>query len=71
MCFVDAKHEYEHVKGDFEHFATHLMPGGRAAFHDYEQPNPNWGVTRYVNELLADGWRKVAQGDHLIAIERA
>lgn len=71
MLFVDAKHDYASVRADFEHFAPLLAPSARVAFHDYKQPNPAWGVTRFVDGLLADGWREIAQADHLIAIERA
>jgi MMP 1-O-methyltransferase len=73
LVFIDGWHEYASVRGDFEHFAPHLAAGGFAVFHDY-LPAPDgrehYDVIRAVDDILADGWRKVGQASSLIALAR-
>lgn len=60
VLFLDANHEYEHVKLDFFGWSRHVR--GVIAMHDTAG---NWpGVTRFVNELLAAGeWEKIDMAD--------
>jgi hypothetical protein len=53
LLFIDALHEYEDVRRDYQHFRDRLQDGGLVAFHDYDPCNP--GVMRFVDELLDAG----------------
>jgi predicted O-methyltransferase YrrM len=69
MLFVDALHDYESVKADAEHFIPALIVDAPVVFHDYDDGRcPEWGVTRYVDELLASGWTRLGRADNAIAI---
>jgi hypothetical protein len=47
---MDAHHEYEAVRQDFEDWSVYLKVGGSIAFHD---TGGQWaGPTRLVNEQL-------------------
>lgn len=53
LLFIDASHEYEDVRKDFEVWSPMVARGGLIAFHDV----PGWpGPTRVVSEL--PGWVK-------------
>ena len=54
LLFIDGSHVYPDVRADWIGWSRHLAPGATVAFDDYAtKPNP--GVTRCVDELLADG----------------
>lgn len=54
MVFVDANHDYEHIKNDTE-LALQMKPKV-IVWHDFESPgNPD--VTKYINEQRALGKR--------------
>jgi predicted O-methyltransferase YrrM len=50
MVFIDANHEYESVRRDFEMWSTFVKPGGIVALHDIAEQWP--GPTRVMNEAL-------------------
>ena len=51
LLFIDASHEYEAVKKDFEAWSPHVGEGGFIVFDDV----PGWpGPTRLVSELPAE-----------------
>ncbi len=52
IVFIDANHEYEEVKKDFESWASMVQPGGLIAFHDYTKCK---GVKRAVDEIVSLG----------------
>lgn len=54
ILFVDAQHDYNSVKHDFERFENNIGPGGFVAFHDYRHPLFT-GLTKFVDEVLAGG----------------
>lgn len=59
LLFVDAVHEYEHVRSDYLHWQAHIPVGGWLAFHDYtEDPtHPYHGVARAIRDVIpADQW---------------
>jgi methyltransferase family protein len=69
LLFIDALHDYEHVRADFEHYAPSVVASGLVAFHDYGSACP--GVRRCVDEvLLRGGYRLAACQDTLIVVER-
>lgn len=48
LLFIDASHEYEDVRKDFELWSPHVAPGGLIVFDDV----PYWaGPTKLVSEL--------------------
>lgn len=49
LLFIDADHDYENVKSDFERYSPLLVVGGFLIFHDYGDLFP--GVVRTINEL--------------------
>ena len=46
LLFIDALHDYDNVKADFEKWSKHVLDGGYVLFHDSVQPG--------VNELLLE-----------------
>ncbi len=48
LLFIDALHDYESVRKDFELWFPRMCAGGFVAFHDVDQPGPN----RLVGELV-------------------
>lgn len=53
FVFIDANHEYEHVKNDILAWYPKIKPGGILAGHDYF-PDPTNGVYVAVNEIFGD-----------------
>ena len=49
FCYIDANHQYKHVRQDIEGFWPHVAANGILAGHDYDQSKP--GVVRAVNEF--------------------
>lgn len=69
FLFIDASHEYEDVRRDYEVFRERLAPGALVAFHDYAPCCP--GVEQCVDELIACGELQiVARRDSLIVLSR-
>ncbi|MCZ2154552.1 MAG: class I SAM-dependent methyltransferase [Bryobacterales bacterium] len=60
LLFIDAAHDYKHVKADFDAWARFIPVGGRIAFHDFGTRFK--GVDRVIREeVIASGlW---AEGD--------
>lgn len=52
MLFIDGDHSYEGCKGDYEAFASHVIPGGLIVFHDYNEACP--GVQKVVEGVGCD-----------------
>ncbi len=50
FVFIDASHEYEHVRADLLAWKPKVKPGGILAGHDYGQDFP--GVVRAVDEII-------------------
>lgn len=69
FVFVDGLHDAASVRGDFEHFAPWLVPGGIVAFHDY---SPNFpGVIDVVDDILGGpDFEKVAHAGDLVGARR-
>ena len=71
FLFIDADHSYEGVRRDWHSWKGRLAPGGRVAFHDYQNP-AYAGVRRFVDELLQSGsLRSLEQHDSLLSGELA
>lgn len=67
LMFIDASHEYDDVKKDFELWSPFVR--GKIAMHDTSGLFPD--VSRFVDELLADGqWQRVALVDATSIFER-
>ncbi|MGH3923529.1 MAG: class I SAM-dependent methyltransferase [Egibacteraceae bacterium] len=60
LLLIDALHDYDSVRADFQHFAPWITGGGYVAFHDHSANFP--GVIQLIDEVrhtLKYGW-----GDH-------
>ncbi len=70
LLFIDGDHSYDSTKRDFELFSPHVVPDGVICFHDYG--TQSWpGVTRFVNELVAQGlWKHRFTMYSLFAVSR-
>ncbi len=69
LLFIDGLHDYRSVRGDYDHFAPWVPPGGYVVFHDYSANFPD--VVTCVDEIRQQGCfavRKV-EGD-LIVLQR-
>lgn len=69
LLFIDASHEYEEVKRDFELWTPHVIKGGIVALHD----TVGWeGVERFYAEVLAqsDKYEQVLQIASLGVVEK-
>lgn len=70
LLFIDALHDYDNVRADFDHYTPFLLPGGFVAFHDYDARCP--GVQRCGDQVLADpAWEFVAHRGSLLVVRRA
>jgi SAM-dependent methyltransferase len=67
LVFIDGDHSYEAVRSDIKEARGRLMPGGVVAFHDYRSPSDP-GVTRAVDELIADGGELLSVVDTLAIV---
>lgn len=52
--FIDALHDYESVRWDFDHFGPLVRPGGVIGLHDIV--TPDCGVPRLWREIQAAGY---------------
>jgi hypothetical protein len=69
--YIDGNHLYEYVKSDLEVFARKVKPGGLIAGDDYGVRG--WwedGVTRAVDEFVAQGTCEPARLDHQFVLRR-
>ena len=66
VLFIDADHNYEAVRRDFEFWSPFVAPGGYIVFDDV----PNWhGPTRLITELPK--WYRFLKAKHnLMAFQR-
>lgn len=69
LLFIDGLHDYRSVRGDYDHFAPWVPPGGYVAFHDYSRNFPD--VVTCVEEIHQQGCFAVrgVEGD-LIVLQR-
>jgi predicted O-methyltransferase YrrM len=52
LLFIDALHDYESVKADYNAWFPKVLPGGVIAFHDYYPEGSTWpGVRKLVDEV--------------------
>jgi predicted O-methyltransferase YrrM len=52
LLFIDALHDYENVKADYDAWVPKVLSGGMIAFHDYYVTGPTWpGVRKLVDEV--------------------
>lgn len=57
LLWIDASHEYEDVKLDFNQWSKHVAQNDKIAMHDTSGHFPD--VSRFVEELLAAGaWKR-------------
>ncbi len=70
LLFIDGLHDYRSVRGDYDHFARWVLPGGYVAFHDYSANFPD--VVTCVGEIHQQGCFAVCavEGD-LIVLQRS
>jgi hypothetical protein len=67
LLFLDAAHDYEAVRQDWEAWRDHLIPDGLAVFHDREFA----GVGRLLLEIeAAGGWTRRDIPDTALAVVR-
>lgn len=54
LLFIDANHQFEYVKADYEVWYKFVVPGGRIAFHDYKNPDyPTVvGVGYFIDQVI-------------------
>jgi predicted O-methyltransferase YrrM len=73
LLFIDANHEYEAVRRDYEEWAPHLKPGGLLAFHDVVEKGSCPGPWRVVKEQVRDNplWIEQRQVDSLYIARKA
>ena len=59
LLFIDGGHSYDTVKSDYERFSPFVKKGGVIICHDYNMPEPEWQVKKYLDELgipvISDG----------------
>jgi len=53
FVYIDAGHEYEDIKADFEAWLPKVRVGGIVSFHDYGD-NLCPGVKQFIDEYMAD-----------------
>lgn len=54
VLFIDAAHDYENARRDFDLWSPLVVSGGTVAIHDYGNPRWPQGVTLVVDETLRD-----------------
>lgn len=67
LVFIDAAHDYKNVARDIERSIAVLADDGLLAFHDYRSLNDP-GVTKAVDELLANGGELISTTDSLAVV---
>lgn len=67
LIFIDALHDYENVKEDFEMWSKVLIDGGVILFHDAVQS----GVNRLLRESIQrEGWKPLGLRDSIFALQK-
>lgn len=68
LLWIDASHEYEDVRRDFDYWNPHLVPGGVVALHDCDKPGPG----RVSQECLnpAGGFQRIESVDSIIVAKK-
>lgn len=69
LLFIDADHQADNVRGDFDAWLPHLVKTARVAFDDLDTPK-NPGVRKVVEALVADGWNLNVEADRLAVLRR-
>lgn len=71
MLYIDASHEYEDVRRDYELFSPYIEQGGTIAFHDYTIME-HWGVRQVVLERIIGNakWTDIGRVDSIIHARR-
>lgn len=60
FVFIDAAHEYEHVKDDLNAWYPKIKKGGILAGHDFYPTNPTWGgVHKAVTEVFGTNYTHI------------
>ncbi len=54
FVFIDAEHTREAVTEDLIAWYPTLKPDGLIGGHDWEHPNPKWGVKQAVQDFIAE-----------------
>jgi len=74
MVTVDGSHTYRFVRSDSLNAFRMIRPGGVILWHDFESMRSEYGVSRFVDELRAEGFdvRRLGrdQGDSRYAVLR-
>jgi hypothetical protein len=52
FVYIDGAHDYESVKKDIELYLPKVKDGGYIGGHDYMIPDPEFGVTEAVHDVL-------------------
>ena len=67
FVFIDAAHEYEHVKDDLTAWYPKIKKGGILAGHDFYPDQPNWGgVHKAVTEVFGTNYSHIDGDCYLI-----
>ena len=67
FVFIDAAHEYEHVKEDLNAWYPKIKKGGILAGHDFYPDQPNWGgVHKAVTEVFGTNYTHIDGDCYLI-----
>lgn len=67
FVFIDAAHEYEHIKEDLNAWYPKIKSGGILAGHDFYPDQPNWGgVHRAVTEVFGTNYTHIDGDCYLI-----
>lgn len=72
LVFIDAVHEYDHVRADIEAWAKWLPIGGTLALHDYtdDPEHGYYGVKLAARDALDLRWSHVSTTGSLAVFER-
>ena len=79
LVFIDGDHSPEGCREDWDVWHPHVRPGGAVAFHDARLGIPGGtgspGVSAVVGELFGtdrpSGWRRSAEVDSLVVVQRS
>jgi hypothetical protein len=67
FVFIDAAHEYEHVKEDLNAWYPKIKKGGILAGHDFYPDQPTWGgVHKAVTEVFGTNYTHIDGDCYLI-----
>lgn len=69
LLFIDADHQLDNVRSDFDAWSPYLAKSGHIAFDDLDTPK-NPGVRQVVDSLVADGWKLKVEAERLAVLRR-